>query len=256
MKIVVLAKEVPDTEGTRRLDPMTGLLDRSASELTLDEINERSVVHALRYREGGNEVEIVVLSVGHDAAEASIRKLLALGADSAVVVTDPNLANADAARTSQVIAAAVKKLGPDLVISGNQSTDGRGGVVPGMVAEYLGWPVLPALDKLEINAEGVAGEAPVDGEQLSLSAEFPAVVSVTEWSAEVRFANFKGIMKAKKKPFDVWSLADLEETEPRQAAWVMVSATERPRREAGPKIIDDGSAATQLIDYLAEKKLL
>lgn len=257
MKIVVLAKEVPDTAGARRLDPVTGLLDRANADSVPDEINERALEHALRFRETGDEAEVIVLAVVPEGAETTLRKLLAMGADSAVVVTDPAIAGSDAARTAQVIAAAVADIGPDLVIAGNESTDGRTGVVPSMIAEYLGWPVLPALNVVQLTQSDVSGELNVDGEQLRLTADYPAIISITERSAEPRFPNFKGIMQAKKKPYSSLTLADLADVgQPRAATSVMVSAVERPARVAGPKVTDDGSAAAQLVDFLAAQKLI
>ncbi|MEN9923118.1 MAG: hypothetical protein RIS09_632, partial [Actinomycetota bacterium] len=197
MKVVILAKEVPDTWGSRRLDEVTGWLDRASSEPVLDEINERTIEHLLKYRDNGGDVEIVALTMAPASSETSIRKLLAMGADSAVVVADEQLKGSDAVRTAQVLAAAIKKIAPDLVFAGKESTDGRGGIVPAMISEYLDWPVFVALDELQINDDSVSGSAAVDGEVLTLKSTFPAVVVITERSAEARFPNFKGIMQAK-----------------------------------------------------------
>lgn len=256
MKILVLAKEVPDTASARTLDPVTGVLDRAGAEPVPDEINERTLEHALRYRDRGESPEIVVLSIGPSSVEKSIRKLLAMGADSAVVVADEQIGGADAARTSRIIAQAVARIDPDLVLAGTESTDGSGGVVPSMVAELLGWPVLPSLYTVEIGAGRVAGSVAVDGEVVEIAAEYPTIASVTEQSAEPRFPNFKGIMKAKKKPFEVWSLADLGTFEEHPAASVMVAAETRPPRAAGVKVTDDGTAVEQLVEYLAANRLI
>ncbi|MBT2554160.1 electron transfer flavoprotein subunit beta/FixA family protein [Arthrobacter sp. ISL-5] len=256
MKILVLSKEVPDTGTERVLDPVTGILDRSASDPVADEINERTLEHALRYRDAGGTAEIVILTVGPETAAPSVRKFLAMGADSAVIVSDPEIAGADAARTAQIIAAAVQKVGPDLVLAGNESTDGWSGLVPSMVAEFLGWPVLPALFEIEIATDKVSGSTVVEAETLGLSASLPAVAAVTERSADARFPNFKGLMQAKKKPLEVWNLADIGATEARAATSVMVSATRRPARAAGVKISDDGTAANQLVDFLASNRLI
>ncbi len=256
MKILVLCKEVPDTAAARSLDPNTGILDRAASDPVADEINERTLEHALSYRDSGAAVEIVVLTIGPESAEKSVRKFLAMGADSAVIVSDAAIAWADAGRTAQIIAAAVQKVSPDLVLAGNESTDGSSGLVPSMVAEYLDWPVLPALNQIEISDSTVSGSTTVEAEALRLSASLPAVAAVTERSAEARFPNFKGIMKAKKKPLEVWSLADIGAAEGRAANSVMVSAALRPARPAGVKITDDGTAADQLVDFLSSNRLI
>ena len=149
MKIIVLVKQVPDTYEERKLDPATGILDRDASEPIIDEIGERALEMALRYKDAHKGTEVVVLSMGPTSVTASLRKGLSLGADSAVHVLDDALAGADLGWTAAVLAAALTKSGYDLIIAGNESTDGRGGVIPAMVAEHLSLPAphLPGLGR-------------------------------------------------------------------------------------------------------------
>ena len=258
MKIVVLAKEVPDTYADRKLNLENGVLDRGASDPVPDEINERSLENALQVKDSAPDTEIIVLSMGPVDAVKSVRKLLSMGADSAVLVSDDALVGSDITQTARVLAAAVQKIGADLVLAGNVATDGSGGLVPAMVAEHLNHAVLPSLDEVEITPESVTGTAQVDGGWVKLSAALPAVVSLTEKSAEPRFPNFKGIMQAKKKPLENWSLADLGIQAGPEAASVrsvMVGAAARPPKEAGPKIEDDGTAAAQLADFLVTNRL-
>lgn len=256
MKIVVLAKEVPDTYSDRELDLETGQLNRAASEPAPDEINERTVAAAVAHRENGGDVEIVVLMMAPETCVPTARKLLAIGADSAVVVSDPRLAGADYRRTAGVLATAISRIAPDLVLAGDMSTDGGGGVVPAMVAELLGLPVLPSLDSVTIGDDGVRGSTRADGETLELSAPLPAVALVGEKAAAVRFPNFREIMRAKKKSVEIWTLDDLGEPDAGAARSVMVSAAQRPAKVAGPKVVDDGTAAEQLADFLATRHLL
>jgi electron transfer flavoprotein beta subunit len=260
VKIVVLAKQVPDTWSDRKIDLESGLLDRAASEPVPDEINERALETALQYKDAHKDAEIVVLSMGPEDATKTLRKLLSMGADSAVLVNDAALAGSDMVQTARVLAAAIGKIGGvDLVVAGNEATDGRGGMVPAIVAELLGVPVLPGLDEVQISGEGVLGTAQVDGGTLTLNSPLPVVVSVTEKSAEARFPNFKGIMAAKKKPLDTWALDDLGIQAGPDAApvrSVMVSAQARPPKQAGPKVTDDGTAAAQLAEFLAANRLI
>lgn len=259
MRIVVLAKQVPDTWTDRKLDLETGLLDRDSSEPVADEINERALECALQYKDQNPETDIVLLSMGREEASETLRKLLAMGADSAVLVTDPLLAGSDMVQTARVLAAAAQRVGGDLVIAGNEATDGRGGMVPAMVSESLGWPVLPGLEEVQITPNRVSGQTRIDGGALSLSADLPALLSVTERAAEARFPSFKGIMRAKKKPLETWSLADLDisvDSSAVVARSVMVGAEERPPKQAGPKITDDGTAAAQLADFLVSHRLV
>lgn len=259
MKVAVLAKQVPDTYSNRRLDLQTGMLDRAASEVVPDEIGERACEIALQTRETLGEVEVIVLCMGVSDSEATIRRLLAMGADSGVIISDPALAGSDMISTARVLAAALSKIGADLIIGGNESTDGRGGMIPAMVAELLDLPILPYADHVEISATEVVGSTQSSDAELSLVVSLPAIVSITEKAAAPRFPNFKGIRAAKKKPVDTWSLEDLGIEAGPEAAYyrsVMVSADERPARVAGPKIVDDGTAAAQLADFLATQKFV
>lgn len=259
MKFIVLVKQVPDTGDIRSLNPQTGLLDRAASELIPDEITERALECALRVKDTDSSTEVVALSVGPEEAEKSIRRLLAMGADRGVHVVDDSLAGSDMLLTAKVIAAAVKKEGCDVVLAGNQSTDGRGGMIPSMVAELLGVPGMPDLDAFEVREGTVRGSLLTVEGDVRLEAPMPVVAAVTERAAEARFPTFKGILSAKKKIVDQLSLSDLgiqagPEHSPVRS--VMVSAVAAPPREAGVTVVDDGSAAAQLAEFLESKHLL
>jgi electron transfer flavoprotein beta subunit len=257
VKIIVLVKQVPDTEEERRLDPATGLLDRAAGESVADEINERALEVALRHKDTDKGSEIVVLTMGPASATQALRKALSMGADSAVHVMDDRLEGADLAMTAAVLAAAVQQAGFDLVVAGNESTDGRGGLVPAMMAEHLGLPLLPSLDTVELTGGTVAGEVTVEAGTLSVSTALPAIVSVTERAAEARFPNFKGIMTAKRKPLATLSLADLGlDAGAGHPTSTVLTISERPARAAGKKIIDDGTAARELAEFLVAGRLV
>lgn len=256
MKIVVLVKQVPDTWGERRLDLQTGLVDRTAGDAVIDEVGERAIEAALSYKDA-HGAEVVLLTMGPESAKESLRKGLAMGADSAVHVVDDALAGSDMVRTSRVLAAALQQTGFDLVIAGNETTDGRGGVVPAMVAELLGVPHLTHLDQVEIAAGEVRGVRAAGSVTADVAAPLPAVVSVTERTPEARFPNFRGIMRARKKPTQTLTLADLPGVGTDIGARSLVlSAAERPARAAGTKIVDEGDAGRQLADFLAGAKLI
>jgi electron transfer flavoprotein beta subunit len=260
VKIVVLVKQVPDTEEERKLDSRSGVLDREANERVVDEINERALEVALAYKDSQKSTEVVVLSMGPATVTQGLRKALSMGADSAVHVLDDALVGSDLMRTAVVLAAAVQKTGFDLVIAGNEATDGRGGVVPAMIAEHLSVPHLTFLNSAQIDESAVKGERALEGGTATISASLPAVISITERSAEARFPNFKGIMTAKKKPLAVLSLGDLG-IDPVAAfdgsgRSVVVSVSERPVRVAGRKIVDAGNAGNELAEFLVAGRLV
>jgi electron transfer flavoprotein beta subunit len=257
MRIVVLVKEVPDTYGARKLDLETGLALRDAGDKVLDEVSERALEVAISYAESAPGTEVVALTAGPESAANSVRKALAMGADRAVHVADDALSGADLTLTSQVLAAALADLSADLILAGNVSTDGSGGVMPAMIAERLGLASVTALDSVEL-AEGVLrGERAADGGRSKVEASLPVVASITEQLPDPRFASLKGIMAAKKKPYDTLSLAalgiDADALVPRS---IMIAVAEHPPREAGVKIVDSGDAGEQLADFLVKKGLV
>lgn len=258
MKIVVLVKQVPDTWGERTLDVTTGFVDRNASEAVIDEVGERALEAALVHKDDA-DAEVVVLTMGPAPAVDVLRKGLAMGADSAVHMLDDTLAGADLARTAEVLAAAITEVGFDLVVAGNEATDGHAGVIPAMVAEHLGVPHATHLDSVEITPDGVRGRRGTDDGVLTVRAPLPAVVSVTERAPEPRYPSFRGIMKAKKKPLRVIGVGDLGVdvvAAPTAARSAVLSATGRPPRAGGTTIVDDGNAGAELAAYLAAADLI
>ena len=258
MKIIVLVKEVPDTYGERKLDLETGLADRDASERVLDEIGERALEVALAHADAHDDIEVVVMSMAPDGAAATIRKGLAMGAAGAVHITDPGLAAADLGLTARALAAAIRRTGFDLVIAGNLSTDGSGGVLPAMLAELLEVPNVTALSSVEIADGAVSGTRAVDGGTMRVRAPLPAVISITEALPDARFPNFKGIMAAKKKPFETVGAGDLGiDTEDLSVpVSILTAVSEKPPRAAGAKVTDEGDGGTKIAEYLIENRLV
>ncbi|GAB3082467.1 electron transfer flavoprotein subunit beta/FixA family protein [Corynebacterium aquatimens] len=256
MRIAVLLKEVPDTYGDREIDLETGLADRSG-DVVADEIGERAVEAALAIASANNG-EVEILSVGPASISGSIRKGLAMGATSAHIATDDGLIGADLTLTAEVLAAMIKANGYDLVVAGNLSTDGNAGMIPAMVAELLDWPALTNLTEVTVAGDNVTATRASDTATVGLEAQLPAVISVTEHFPDPRYPNFKGLMAAKKKPLNTVALADLgiDPEDFSHARSIMIDIAERPAREAGTIIHDDGTAAEQLADFLAANRLI
>ncbi|MDQ0209862.1 electron transfer flavoprotein subunit beta [Arthrobacter sp. SRS-W-1-2016] len=255
MKIVVLVKQVPDTAEERKLDPATGQLDRESTDSVVDEINERALEAALRIKDANKGTEVVAMTMGPDQATQSLRKALSMGADSGVHIVDDSLSGADTGRTAATLAAALRSTGFDVVVAGNESTDGRAGVVPAMIAEHLQLPLLGSLISAEIADDGVRGVRQGEGGTLNVRAGLPAILTVTERFPEARFPNFKGILTAKRKPVTTLSVADLGVAATPSRS-VVISTAERPPRAAGRKLIDDGDAASELAEFLVANRLV
>lgn len=258
MRIVVLVKEVPDTSGERRLSPETGLAERAGAESVLDEIDERALEVALSHADAHPGTEVVAVSMAPEAASATLRKALALGATSALHIVGDALHGADLSLTAEVLAAALTRTGFDLVIAGNAATDGGGGMLPAMLAEHLAVAHLTSLSGVTIDEAAVSGTRVSDAGATTVAAPLPAVVSITEALPDARMASFKGVMAAKKKPYETVSPADLgvdpdDLSTPRS---IMIAVAERPPRAAGAKIVDEGDAGEQLAAFLVQNRLV
>ena len=259
MRIVVCAKHVPDATADRAFAE-DGTTDRAGVDGVLSELDEYAVEEALKLKESGGG-EVTVLTMGPARAADAIKKSLQMGADKGLHVTDDALAGSDAAATSLVLAEAVKKIGDvDLVLFGMASTDAAMSVVPAMVAERLGLPQVTFASELSIEGRSVTIRRDGDVATEIVSSGLPAVVSVTDQINEPRYPSFKGIMAAKKKPVQTWSLADIG-VDPGavglEAAWTRVdSVSKRPPREQGLIVSDDGNGGAVLAQYLAMQRFV
>jgi electron transfer flavoprotein beta subunit len=259
MNIVVCVKQVPDTETTRTLKSDDRTLDRAAADGVLNELDEYAVEEALRIKEahGG---EVTVLTMGPDKATDTIRKALSMGADKAVHLTDEALAGSDALQTSYAIQQVLGRTGFDLVILGSESTDARTGVLAAMLAERLGVPQLSLAKKVEIDGSSIKIQRETDYGYDKVEATLPAVVSVVEKINEPRYPSFKGIMAAKKKPFETLGIADAgidaAQVGLANAATEMVDFAEAPPRERGQIVKDEGEGGVAAAEFLASKKFI
>jgi electron transfer flavoprotein beta subunit len=259
MNIVVLVKQVPDTEAERKLNPADNTVDRAAVDPVINYIDEFAIEEGLRLKEahGG---EVTILSVGPERATESIRKALSMGADKAVHVTDEALHGSDAIQTAKVIAKALGTVEWDVVVAGSEATDSRMAVVPALVAEALGAPQLTQARKVTIDGSTVTIERVTDTGYESVQGSTPAVISVVEKINDPRYPSFKGIMAAKSKPITTLGLGELglDAGEVGLAnAWTQVASFENaPPRAAGQTVKDEGNGGVAIAEYLASKKLI
>jgi electron transfer flavoprotein beta subunit len=259
MNIVVLVKQVPDTEAERKLSSADNTLDRAAVDPVINYIDEFAIEEGLQLKEaqGG---EVTILTVGPERATESIRKALSMGADKAVHVSDEAIHGSDAIQTAKIIAAALKSVEFDVVIAGSEATDSRAAIVPALVAEALGVAGLTQARKVSVEGGTVTIERVTDTGYDKVAGATPAVISVVEKINEPRYPSFKGIMAAKSKPIDVKSLADLgvdAGTVGLAAAATQVTSWEAaPPRAAGQTVKDEGNGAGAIADFLAGKKLI
>ncbi len=260
MNIVVCVKYVPDATGDRRFEA-DNTVDRVGVDGLLSELDEYAIEQALQIKEKTGDAEVTVLTVGPEGAVDAVRKALQMGADKGVHVSDEAIAGSCALSTSLVLAEAIKKIDHDLVMFGMGSTDGAMGVLPAMVSERLGVPGMTFGSAIEVDGDKVKIRRDGDTATVTAEGKLPLVASVTDQTGEARYPSFKGIMAAKKKPVETWSLSDLGVDAGLvglDAASTTVENTEaRPPRTAGEIVTDeDGSGAKALVDFLASKKFI
>jgi electron transfer flavoprotein beta subunit len=258
VKIAVCVKQVPDAPSVRRIDGATNRLDRSG-EGALNATDVNAVEEALRIKEA-HEGEVVVVSFGPAKAVDSLRKALAMGADRALLVSDDAAAGSDLLATSYALAKALEREAPDLVLFGQQSSDSDGAVLWAAVADRLRRPLISQVADLGIEGTTVTGKRQTEFGYDVIAAPLPTVVAVSDAINEPRYPSLKGIMGAKSKPTETLTLAEIGA----DAALVGSAGSGTTVLSLAPpqakgdqvKIEDDGSAADQLVDWLAARKLL
>lgn len=260
MRVVVLVKQVPDTWSPKRLRPGDFLLDRAAADGVVNELDTYAVEEALRIKEKHDDTTVIALTMGPPPAVEVVRKALQMGADEGVHVVDDALAGSDAMVSSLVLAAAIERIGFDLVITGVESTDARMGVLPAMLAERLGAAQATLAAEVKVDGREISVRRLAGGREFDVVAPLPAVVSVVEKINEPRYPSFKGIMAAKSKPLTTLSAADLGLDSDRVglagSATEVVAAEERSAERARVVIHDEGDAAARIVEFLASRKLL
>ena len=256
MKIAVCVKHVP--EGNAKIDPSTKRLDR-AGEGALNHFDANAVEEALRLK-GDSDTEVVVVSLGPAKAADSLRKALAMGADRAVLVSDDAAAGSDLVATSKLLAAALEKESADLVLFGQQASDSDGAVLWAAVAERLRRPVVSQAAELSVDGGSLRVKRQTEFGYDVIEAPLPAVVAVSDAINEPRYPSLKGIMGAKKKPFDTLTLADVGvdagDAGESGSKTEVLGLSEPPSRGDARKIDDDGNAAQAILDFLVEKRLV
>jgi electron transfer flavoprotein beta subunit len=258
MNVLVCIKQIPDPNAPGKLDPQTKRLVREGVDLVLDPGDEHAVEAGLQIVEK-DAGEVTVISMGPPKAIDAIRRALAMGAHSGILVTDPALENSDAISTARAIAAAVKGKPYDVIICGTESTDGSSGAVPAQLAELLGLPLLSFAKKLEVaQGKAVIDRQTDDGYDV-VEAPLPAVVTVTGGINEARYPALRGIMQAKNKEVRQVGLSDIGlggQAGKAALTQEVVDATPAEARKAGEIVEDKGDGAKRVADFLKELKVI
>lgn len=261
MKMYVCVKQIPDPNTVvSKLDPNTKRLVRSGVSLVLDPGDESTISAAIKLRDTLGNSELTAVCMGPASAQEAMRRALAMGVDRAILVTDPALAGSDAIGTARVLAAVLKKEGAELIFCSTESTDGYTGMVPGGIAEFLSIPQLTFAREVKVEGQKATIKRVTQAGYQVVEASLPAVVTIASGSFEAIYPTMKGIMSAKKKPFEMLDLAklglDASEVGEAGARERVLNIGKAEARAGGQVIKDEGDAAQRIADFLQHSQLL
>jgi electron transfer flavoprotein beta subunit len=259
LKIIACIKQVPDSEAKVKAVPFGDNkgweISWGDAPLVINPFDEYAVEGALQQKEatGGT---VTVLCVGPESAKDALKHALAMGADEAILVSDPAIAELDTVGAARILAAAINKVGgADMVVFGRQTLDNGAGLTPAQTARVLGWPMLGLAGSIKVDAQ--AGSVTVDrvieeGRQ-TVSAKLPAVLSVVQSIGEPRYPSFMGIRKASKAEIPIWSLSDINANAPAPIV-TRIELMNPPARETTVEMIT-GESPAEIAEKLADKIL-
>jgi len=259
MNVVVCVKQIPDPAAPARLDPNSHTLIREG-KLIMDDSDSYGVEMGLMLAEQAGGGEVTLVSMAPNSETSGLRTALAMGAAKAILVSDPALAGSDALGTAKVLAAAIKRAQPDLIIAATESTDGYTGTLPVQVAEILGLPAVTFSKKVTVDGSRVHVERQTEAGYDEVEVELPALITVTAGVVEPRYPSFKGIMAAKGKPVEELKVADLGidagAVGGAGAGQEVTSVQPAEARQAGEIVVDEGDAHQQVVAFLEKLKVI
>lgn len=244
MNIVVCVNHVPDTETKIKIDSGGTSIEKAGVNYILNPYDEFAVEAALRMKEkfGGTTV---VMTLGGDAHKETLRKALAMGVDQAVLLKDDT--QRDSYAIARSLADALKPLSPDCVFFGKQSIDYYDEQIPGLVAEFLGYPSVSVVVKMDVQGTMVICEREIEGGHEVVEVTLPAVIAAQKGLNEPRYPSLKGIMAAKTKPI----IEQVPSVVPMKVETQRIQKP--PAKQPGKVVGTDISAVTELVRLLREE---
>jgi electron transfer flavoprotein beta subunit len=253
VKIVVLMKRVPDTASVFQINDAQDGVDTSRLKFVMSPYDEHAVQEAVDLK-AANDGEVVVVTLGPAEDKEKLLTALAMGADRAVLVTGDDVGALGHRGIAEALAAVVREEAADIVFAGKQAVDDDGSQIPERVAELLGWSHASVITRFALDGTTANVDREIEGGQLTLEVPLPAIFSTEKGINTPAYPKLPNIMKAKKKPMDEKSLADLGITATDAAGKVAVTKMSLPRQERLAKILegDSGAQVTELVRILKE----
>jgi len=207
LKIITCIKQVPDSEA--KVTAEDGQPNWGDSPLVINPFDEYAVEAALQQKEA-LDGEVIAVCIGPENAKEALKHALAMGADSAILVSDLAFEKIDSQGAARILAAAIQKIGDaDMIIFGRQTLDDGTGLTISQTARVLGLPLLSFAGSINVDGDKVTVERVIEEGRLTVSANKPVVMSVVQSIGEPRYPSFMGIRKASRADIPVWSLEDL-----------------------------------------------
>ncbi|OIK16527.1 electron transfer flavoprotein subunit beta [Bacillus sp. MUM 116] len=251
MKIVVLLKQTFDTE--EKISLQNGKISEQGVEFIINPYDEYAVEEAMKLKEELG-AEVTILTVGPSRTESALRTALAMGADRALMI-EQNGSELDEYVISNLIAAAIRDHGFDLILGGNMAVDSGAGQIAVRLAEILGIPHVAAITKLSIVGRNATAERDVEGDLETIEVELPFLATAQQGLNEPRYPSLPGIMKAKKKPIEKVSADDLEiSNEERSVRTEVLDQYLPPKKQAGQILTGEmAHQVSELVQQLRTK---
>jgi electron transfer flavoprotein beta subunit len=251
--IIVLLKQVPSTESIIQIAGDGRSVKTDDLNWVINPYDEFAVEEALRIREkqGGT---VTLVSVGTAKAVEAIRTALAMGADKGILVNDPATAACDGLGIARILSTVIQTLPFDLIIAGQRAVDDENFLVGAAVAEFLNIPFTSLVIKQEMDGGKITCHRTIEGGTAIIESPLPALFTTQRGLNEPRYASLPGVMKAKKKPLETKTLADLGLETP--APLLRVVAMKLPEKRKAAKIIDAATPrakAAELVRILHEE---
>jgi electron transfer flavoprotein alpha/beta subunit len=261
MKIIVMVKQVPDTQNVK-IDPKTGALNREGVPSIINPEDKNAIEEALRIKESSDGAEVTVLSMGPPQAKIALREALAMGADKAILVSDRAFAGADTLATSYVLSMAIKKIEDyDLILCGRQAIDGETGQVGPQLAEGLNLPQATFAEEIRIHGNLVTVKSNFDSVTRVIEMKMPALVTVSKRANKPRFKTMNNVLRAyRDKEVVTWTREDLNPNPMRigfNGSPTWVKKTFIPSHSRDGLVIDKQApdSAKDILDFILEKTL-
>lgn len=261
MKILVCIKQVPDTVEVK-IDPKTGTLIRDGVPSIINHDDKTGIEAALRIKEqlGGT---VTVVSMGPPQADVALREALAMGCDEAYLVSAREFGGSDTYATSGIIAAALKKIGYDLIITGRQAIDGDTAQVGPQIAEHLGIPVISYAQEIKVDGDAVIVKRQYDDGYHMLKAKMPCLVTALSELNEPRYMTPGGIFDAVNAEITTLGRADLVDVDDsnlglKGSPTKIAKASDKVRKGAGEKVVPDSpdEAVSYIVGKLKDKHVI